>query len=869
MDFFADHRLYKLLTDSYKEPVFSPTGDEEQPVLATLSAPIGAADTVIPCTFILVPPVSGLAWIEDELIYYETDSGVTAQLTNCIRNYDGKGSNSHASGIEITNTPDVENDVSRVARIYEDVLQDIYKKIKDFIHIKDIDQMPLHILPYESEELGWPLNVSKSEAWQRKWVKILVPMYKRKGTKRGIRDIVYFLTGFKGQVFNFFDASFMLDNVGTDQLFVNVAWQSEYNIATISRDAIGLVTVTTVEQSCGTIATHTGTQTEPFNISQLAANNKFKIRIDNNVGSWTEIEVTIPDNPVYTANQLATAIRNQVNIDGFLLDDDGSGKLKMEMAIVGDTRKFQIMAIADNCYTDVGLTVGTYVGTLGLVVKNRINVTREDDWTLDGDAEVYGIVSPYSFQYQTNTIGLPVSYGAGGKVTYIDPRPYITHVVKSGGEKDEIIRMLAFQRPASSRDYNIWTLFYDDFSLDLAGVATPFWTTIIGTALLNETDETLALSDLVKAIRVTEVSGDTLWKSYYVWADAKAPEGVIVGIIGKYQGQNDYYSVEMDITNQTVTLNKIVAGIKTALLTSPYVLQPDTLYRLALEIQLIYPYQREVLFHDNFVDGANWIIQEFPISFATGIMTITQDSVAQLNQTFSDVTLWEYTLTKIIAKTSANAILEIMFRMQANSQNECFVLYFDPPAKQIRLARRWIDSILGNQEALIATAAIPWLYQETWYHIWIEAWGSQIKVRIDGDEFINVIDATYLTGNLALKSLNLGFSKISERMEVIQLDDGIAAVYLIDDFTDYRSFAENQTYVGWNFWLVDPSYNPPATSLKYLAENNFLGEIIDQTFFTGKAGLLSEFGTSTFKQIEVIGLPKDETLIAYDQPIYP
>ena len=62
----------------------------------------------------------------------------------------------------------------------------------------------------QSADFGWELGAFLPEDFQRKWVSLLVPIYKVRGTKSGIEDVLFLLTGFKGKVINLFDDSMYL-----------------------------------------------------------------------------------------------------------------------------------------------------------------------------------------------------------------------------------------------------------------------------------------------------------------------------------------------------------------------------------------------------------------------------------------------------------------------------------------------------------------------------------------------------------------------------------------------------------------------------------------------------------------------------------
>lgn len=111
-------------------------------------------------------------------------------------------------------------------------------------------------------------------------------------------------------------------------------------------------------------ASHTGTELENFTISVAGLNNQFSYRYDIGAG-WVVPggnPFTIPDG-VYTAAALAVIINGfGTNIN---CSDDGNGKLKIESVLSGPTIKFELLAVANSCYTTLGLTVGVYTGSAG------------------------------------------------------------------------------------------------------------------------------------------------------------------------------------------------------------------------------------------------------------------------------------------------------------------------------------------------------------------------------------------------------------------------------------------------------------------------------------------------------------------------
>jgi phage tail-like protein len=69
------------------------------------------------------------------------------------------------------------------------LLDDVHR----FMLMWDIDKCEERFLPYIAAQLGWDLDRSLDPYLQRKIVKLIMTIYKQKGTKKGIIAVIYLL----------------------------------------------------------------------------------------------------------------------------------------------------------------------------------------------------------------------------------------------------------------------------------------------------------------------------------------------------------------------------------------------------------------------------------------------------------------------------------------------------------------------------------------------------------------------------------------------------------------------------------------------------------------------------------------------------
>jgi len=67
--------------------------------------------------------------------------------------------------------------------------------VDDFTTIFDVDKCEAKYLPYLAHQFGWELDTNLTEYLQRKIVKLLMAIYREKGTKQGIISMIYLMLG--------------------------------------------------------------------------------------------------------------------------------------------------------------------------------------------------------------------------------------------------------------------------------------------------------------------------------------------------------------------------------------------------------------------------------------------------------------------------------------------------------------------------------------------------------------------------------------------------------------------------------------------------------------------------------------------------
>jgi len=101
------------------------------------------------------------------------------------------------------------------------VLDSIQDNINSFLDIWDIDTCPASFLPYISHELGWEMDRSYSQGTQRKILKLLVQLYKIKGTKVGILAILRLFLEKTVEIYNVWNRCWRLGVSGRTELGIN------------------------------------------------------------------------------------------------------------------------------------------------------------------------------------------------------------------------------------------------------------------------------------------------------------------------------------------------------------------------------------------------------------------------------------------------------------------------------------------------------------------------------------------------------------------------------------------------------------------------------------------------------------------------
>ena len=423
---FVNHVFFKLLTVSLRDPYLFDEVYEyiDRPYLASLMYDIGEDDTFfrVKIERFMYEPYTGFCWIDDELVFLTIDPSRSIAY-NCIRNYDFKSKSSHPRGTKLYLCPSDENELSRMLRLYELIADEIYDKIRFFPSIKDIDgtnyirRMPSEFLPYQSLELGWVLDTTKPDTFQRKWILMLVPMYKLKGTKKGIRDVVYFLTGFKSKIMNYFDLSLFLEAC----LPISLTKSYSYAVRRLQRYANGIVKIDTFDDH---------------------------VMIDGNIIS-TGVSDWRSCGTVDLLNRLSNKEFNYYGISSYPSYDSRKTSFDPNPSFSEDTE---------------------------LIVDIEL---RFQDTSLNAfDIEVEGAFESKSYMmpvicslsacvFLTSEYALEISPGT---VDYYSPREYFVHLVQTDID-DSVVEVLEFEKPASVYNYNVWDLFYDDFTVNVVDKA--------------------------------------------------------------------------------------------------------------------------------------------------------------------------------------------------------------------------------------------------------------------------------------------------------------------------------------------------------------------------------------------------------------
>jgi len=217
--FWDNHLLFKMMPDGLKSKDSKDPTVMMNPVLGIIAADIDSTQQTIQIIPKSMMSTEGFLYIGNdsigvEKIYYCYDSTNPYYLTNCIRDYDDKGSSSHTTGDELYSLPELEGQLSRFLRIIEPCFDNIYEKTVSLPNLKNPDLCPADLLLYLSTERGWQdLDLTKDESYQRKFIRFLPDIYRNKGTKSGIESLIWLVGSIKGKVYNYWDFSFLIDEL--------------------------------------------------------------------------------------------------------------------------------------------------------------------------------------------------------------------------------------------------------------------------------------------------------------------------------------------------------------------------------------------------------------------------------------------------------------------------------------------------------------------------------------------------------------------------------------------------------------------------------------------------------------------------------
>jgi hypothetical protein len=112
-----------------------------------------------------------------------------------------------------------------------------------------------------------------------------------------------------------------------------------------------------VDYASATHAEVVGTEQEMFTIT-TGSNDTLKIDIDG-----TGVETITISAGTYTANELAAEINDEFSSLPEVTQTDGFGRIKWVSPTTGASSEIDIQAVANDCYTTLGLTVATTNGS--------------------------------------------------------------------------------------------------------------------------------------------------------------------------------------------------------------------------------------------------------------------------------------------------------------------------------------------------------------------------------------------------------------------------------------------------------------------------------------------------------------------------
>lgn len=228
--FWDNHLLFKVLPDSLKSEDKADDAKMLNPVLGALSEDINSTQQTIKIVPRVVLDTEGFLYIGSddtglEKIYYKYDASDNPYyLTDCERNYDGNGSYSFTSGSYLYSLPKKEGQISRFLRLVEPSFDTIYEKAVKLPDLKDPKNCPADLLLYLATERGWSdLDLTKEESYQRKFISFLPDIYRNKTTKSGISNLIYLVGNIKGQVYNYWDFSFFIEETYGHPSYISIS----------------------------------------------------------------------------------------------------------------------------------------------------------------------------------------------------------------------------------------------------------------------------------------------------------------------------------------------------------------------------------------------------------------------------------------------------------------------------------------------------------------------------------------------------------------------------------------------------------------------------------------------------------------------
>lgn len=229
--FWDNHLLFSMLPSNVQALDRQDSSSILNPAVGALAASITSTQTTIQIVPAQVLDSTGYLYLGSsnigyEQIYYTYDVSNPYYLTNCVRNYDGnsQGSQAFEAGTYLYVLPRAEGPLSRFLRIVEPSFDELYSKITTFPNLKDPKTCPAELLPYLATERGWAdLDLTKDITYQRKFVDFLPEIYKNKGLKKGLIDLIYLVGEVKGQVFNYWDFSLFVEELYGHPSYISIS----------------------------------------------------------------------------------------------------------------------------------------------------------------------------------------------------------------------------------------------------------------------------------------------------------------------------------------------------------------------------------------------------------------------------------------------------------------------------------------------------------------------------------------------------------------------------------------------------------------------------------------------------------------------